>query len=227
MGEIVQFPRKKAKAKTVPRRSRTISEHRIKYFTSDEIRALRRTVRDQAALHKAKGNITGIREWAAIDILTSSGLRASEVANLRCGDCLIGYRKSSLYVRPSKWGKTRYVQIPEALRLHLKKYLAWKQDRGEPVGPDDHLFLGQRGPWGPMAVSQMVKKWLRHLGLYEQGKSAHSLRHSYATELYRREKDLRCVQKQLGHSSIQTTQIYSDCLPEDIDRQIKNLWGGK
>jgi len=64
------------------------------------------------------------------------------------------------------------------------------------------------------------------LGLYESGKAAHAFRHSYAVELYRRERDLRCVQKQLGHSSIETTQIYADVLQEDVERQIKNLWGG-
>lgn len=100
MGEIVRFPRERAKAKNGPtRRIRRPSDQRIKYFTADEIRLLRRTVRDQAELHMQRGNVTGIREWAAIDILTSAGLRASEVANLRAGDCLIGYRKSALFVR--------------------------------------------------------------------------------------------------------------------------------
>ncbi len=54
----------------------------------------------------------------------------------------------------------------------------------------------------------------------------HALRHSYAVEIYRKEKDLRALQKQLGHSTTQTTEIYADVLTEDIQRQLKNLWGG-
>jgi site-specific recombinase XerD len=47
----------------------------------------------------------------------------------------------------------------------------------------------------------------------------------YAVEFYRQEKDLRALQKQLGHSSIQTTQIYADVSVEDIQKQIRGLWG--
>ncbi len=68
---------------------------------------------------------------------------------------------------------------------------------------------------------------LKALGLYESGKSVHALRHSYALELYRQERDLRAVQKQLGHASVQTTQVYADVTQEDIQGQIKGLWGSK
>ena len=167
--KIITLPGIKAK----PRKHRSgqirvPNEHRIKYFTKPEINLLRRTVKNQAQLHLQKGNVTGVREWAAIDILTSAGLRVSEVANLRCGDCLVGNRKSALHVRPSKWGKTRTVQIPKALKLHLKRYLTWKREQGESTGPDAHLFQGQRGPWAATAVSQLAKKWLRHLGVNSQ-----------------------------------------------------------
>jgi integrase/recombinase XerD len=69
-----------------------------------------------------------------------------------------------------------------------------------------------------------VKKYLRQLGLYQSGKIAHSLRHSYAVELYRQWRDLRAVQKQLGHASVQTTQKYADVLTEDIQDYLKGLW---
>jgi len=112
------------------------------------------------------------------------------------------------------------------LKLHLKWFLKWKQERGEDTKPEDHLFIGQRGqPWSGWAVGQIVKQHLRRLGLYEQGKSAHALRHSYAVELYRQERDIRAVQKQLRHASIQTTQKYADVLDEDIRAQIHGLWG--
>jgi len=60
-----------------------------------------------------------------------------------------------------------------------------------PTGPDDFLFMGQRGPWTAQAIQQLVKKYLKNLGLYENEKSVHALRHSYAVEFYKQQKDLR------------------------------------
>ena len=114
--------------------------------------------------------------------------------------------------------------IPESLKKHLKQFLVWKRDRGERVGEDDSIFCGQREPWARQAVQELVKKYLKKLDLYEDGKSVHALRHSYAVQLYRRERDLRAVQKQLGHSSNQTSQIYADVLEEDLGRQIRGMW---
>jgi site-specific recombinase XerD len=159
-----------------------------------------------------------------IDLLTSTGLRESEAADLRCGDIRAGYGESAIFVRHGKGDKSGTVQIPDSLRHHLKSYLVWKCNRGEPTGQDDHLLIGQRGPWTGQGVGMVVKQHLRRLGLYETGKSAHSLRHSYAVELYRQQRDIRAVQKQLRHASIQTTQKYADVLAEDIQDQIKGLW---
>ena len=196
----------------------------IKYFTEQQIRMFRRSVRDRANLHESKGLVTGIREWMAIDLLTSSGVRVSEAANVRCGDLKIGYSECELFVRHGKGARSRHIQIPNSLKQHLKRYLAWKQRQGEPIRKDDHLLVGQRGPWTSQAIQQLVKKHLKALGLYESGKSVHALRHSYAVHLYRRSKDLRAVQKQLGHASVQTTQIYTDVTKEDLQDLIKGFW---
>jgi site-specific recombinase XerD len=116
------------------------------------------------------------------------------------------------------------VVVPQNLKTHLKGFLKWKQKRGEPTGKDDHLFIGQRGPWTAQALQQIVKKYLKQRNLYESGKSVHALRHSYAMQLYGRDKDLRTVQKQLRHVSIQSTLIYADTTDEEITSQVKGLW---
>ncbi|MDV2503803.1 MAG: tyrosine-type recombinase/integrase [bacterium] len=218
--KIIPFPTKRRPTKAEAVRS----GDGFKYFTEPQIKLIRRTARDAAQLARQKGQVTGVRDWMLIDLLTSTGLREAEAADVRCGDIRAGYGQSALYVRNGKGDKSRTVQIPDSLKRHLKAFLVWKQDRGEPTGQDDHLFVGQRGPWTGAGVAQTVKKYLRKLGLYERGKSAHALRHSYAVELYRQERDLRAVQKQLGHSSVQTTQRYADVLAEDIQEQIKGLW---
>lgn len=196
----------------------------FKYFNELQIKLIRRTARDAAQLAKERHQVTAVRDWMLIDLLTSTGMREAEAADMRCEDILAGYGQSACYVRNGKGDKSRTVQIPDSLRIHLKSFLVWKKEQGEPVGPDDCLFIGQRGPWTPWAVGEIVKKYLRQLGLYERGKSAHSLRHSYAVELYRQKRDIRSVQKQLGHANIQTTEKYADVLIEDIQEQIKGLW---
>ena len=223
--EIIDFKSNERKTRLVTTTHTVRNIDNVKYFSKNQIRLLRRTVRDRAIVSVSKKNITAVREWAVIDLLTSTGIRVAEAANLRCGDIKAGYGQSALFIRNGKGCKSRTVQIPESLKRHLKSFLLWKIEHNEPVGHDDFLHIGQRGPWTVQAIQQIVKKYLRDLGLYEKGKSVHALRHSYAVELYRSERDLRAVQKQLGHSSIQTTQIYVDVLEEDVQRQIKGLWG--
>jgi integrase/recombinase XerD len=221
MATISQFPIKRI---INPRAKRSVDG--FKYFGALAIKLIRRTARNAAQLAHNKGQSRAIREWMLLDLLTSSGLRESEAADLRCGDIHAGYGESSIFVRHGKGDKSGTVQIPDSLRHHLKSYLTWKQQRGESIKPDDHLFIGQRGgPLSGWAVGAIVKSHLRRLGLYAKGKSAHSLRHSYAVELYRQQKDIRAVQKQLRHASIQTTQKYADVLAEDIQQQIYGLWG--
>ncbi|MGO9378496.1 MAG: tyrosine-type recombinase/integrase [Dissulfurispiraceae bacterium] len=223
-GKVVQFPGAGQKVSLkAPRQIQNIDG--IKYYSDQQIKLLRRTVRDQAALDIERGQITAIREWMAIDLLTCTGLRVSEAANVRCGDLKAGYGESALFVRDGKGAKSRTVQIPDSLKRHLKQFIVWKASRGEPTGRDDFLFIGQRGPWTAQAIQFLVKKYLKNLGLYENEKSVHALRHSYAVEFYRQERDLRALQKQLGHSSVQTTQIYADVSVQDIQKQIRGLWG--
>lgn len=214
---VIEFPIK-AKAR---KQSRIKNIDGVKYFSSKQVKLLRRTVRDQAATGKA----TAIKEWMAIDLLTCTGLRVSEAANLRCGDLKTGYGDSRVFVRDGKGSISGHVLIPDSLKKHLKSYLKWKQNYNELIGKDDHLFIGQRGKWTGQAIQQIVKKYLKQLDLYESGKSVHALRHSYAMELYRREKDLRAVQKQLRHVSIQSTLIYADTTDEELAGQVKGLWG--
>jgi len=223
-GRIIHFPG--ARDQVTPKAIRQITNiDGVKYYTDQQIKLLRRTVRNRAALDIERGQVTAIREWMAIDLITSSGLRVSEAANIRCGDIKAGYGESALFVRDGKGAKSRTVQIPDSLKRHLKQFVVWKASRGEPTGPDDHLFIGQRGPWSSQAIQFLTKKYLKALGIYENEKAVHALRHSYAVEYYRQEKDLRGLQKQLGHASIQTTQIYADVSVADIQKQIRGLWG--
>jgi integrase/recombinase XerD len=171
---VINFPT----VQPAPRFKVQRSADGFKHFNELQIKLIRRTARDAASLALQRGQSTAVREWMLLDLLTSSGLRASEAANLRVGDVRSAYGESAVFVRNGKGCKCGTVQIPASLRAHLHSYINWKQERGEPTGPDDHLFIGQRGRLTPGGVSQIVKQHLRRLGLYSPGKAAHSLRHS-------------------------------------------------
>ncbi|MEI8172709.1 MAG: tyrosine-type recombinase/integrase [Deltaproteobacteria bacterium] len=221
---ILSFPSKALTKRVRKSGGRVRSVDSVKYFNAKQIKMIRRTVRDQAELDSQNGNVTGIREWMVIDLLTSTGLRVSEAANLRCCDLKIGYAESKIFIREGKGRVSGHVVINDALKKHLRAFTSWKREQGEQTGEDNYLFVGQRGEWTSQAIQQIVKKYLIKLDLYEKGKSVHALRHSYAVELYSKAKDLRAVQKQLRHVSIQSTLVYADVTDESIGNQIKGLW---
>jgi hypothetical protein len=66
----------------------------------------------------------------------------------------------------------------DSLKRRLKAFLSWKRALGEALGNDDHLFVEQRGAWTSQAIQQIVKKYLKRLDLYEEGKSVHASRPS-------------------------------------------------
>jgi len=84
-------------------------QREIRYLTAEELIRLRRYAEARALHAKESGAVTAIRSWALLDTLLSSGLRASEVAFLRVGDCLLGYGQGSLVVRQGKGRKQREV----------------------------------------------------------------------------------------------------------------------
>lgn len=196
----------------------------VKYYSRNQIKLFRRVVREKAELANLRKNKTAIKEWAAVDLLTCTGVRVGELTTLRCGDIQTGYGESSIYIRDGKGGRSRTIEIPSSLKTHLNNFLKWKKEQGEHVNEDALLFIGQRGAWSVQAVQALVKKHLKLIGIYQLEKSVHALRHSYAVELYRKCKNLRIVQKQLGHASITTTQIYADVTREDIQKQIVAMW---
>jgi site-specific recombinase XerD len=220
--QIIQFPGVLAGKRREKRQP--ISTDTIKYFNETEIKLIRKAAREHHEADLSKGRVTGVRSWMIVDLLTLTGLRVSEAANLKVGDLRIGYGQSEIYVENGKGNISGTVAIPAGLKTHLRSFLNWKESQGEGTAPQDFLFIGKRGKMTSQALQQIVKAYLKRLGLYQPGKSVHSLRHSYAVALYSKEKDLRAVQKQLRHVSIQSTLIYADVNKQELERQVKGLW---
>lgn len=194
------------------------------FMTPDQVRRLKAHARKAAEVARRNGQKAPVRDWAILHVALDAGLRVSEIVALRVGDLLLEPGHSAIIVRRGKGGKERGVDIGQALRDHLVEFLEWKRAVGEPTGPADLLFLSPRGgPLTRQAVYLMFKRLAREAGLPDRF-TIHSCRHTYASMLYRASRfNLRLVQKQLGHASIRTTQVYADVLSADALEAVNGL----
>lgn len=86
---------------------------------------------EKAIVALAKNQKKPIRDWAIVDIALSSGLRASEIINLKIKDIHIAKGESSIFVSKGKGGKNRLVTISDKLKKHLKEFIFWKKKISE------------------------------------------------------------------------------------------------
>jgi integrase/recombinase XerD len=127
-------------------------------------------------------------------------------------------------VQNGKGGKNRKVYVPRELKKHYEDYCEWKTNAGESIDSQESIFLSDRRK---ALATRTVQTWMQELRPCLQlpaKASPHSLRHSFAVYLYEKEKDLRLVQRQLGHANINTTTIYADVTAESASRQVEDLW---
>ena len=184
-----------------------------------------RSKAEAATVAAADRRTNPVRDWMILHIALDAGLRVSEICALRIRDLILDRDVASLVVRDGKGHKKRGVRIGEPLRNHLESFLTWKRSAGEPVSAGAPLLVSSRTGKAltRTAVYRIFKDVAEAVGLPARF-SIHSCRHTYASMLYRSsEFNIRLVQKQLGHSSIQTTQIYADVLSEDAAAAVNRL----
>lgn len=188
---------------------------RDKFLAERQVRQLLLTCQQRADLDVGLGKRTWPQRYMLVRLTLGSGLRVSEVAALKLADIHLSDREAFLVVQKGKGGKKRDVYLDQELAAHLAEFIqlketAWK----EPTGPDAPLFAGRGGRhYTTTALHISFKKALAAAGL-PPGYSIHSARHTYATLLLAKTKNLRFVQKQLGHASLSMTAHYADVLPE-------------
>lgn len=152
-------------------------------------------------------DIISFRDKAILELFFSTGLRVSELANLKRKD--VNLKRDEFGIR-GKGGKLRVVFLSNQARFWLEKYLAKRDDAS------DALFVRHdRASWykdfealTPRSIERLVIKYAIAAGI-PKNITPHTLRHSFATDLLLNGADIRAVQEMLGHSSITTTQIYT------------------
>jgi integrase/recombinase XerD len=165
------------------------------------------------------GSPEGHRNRAMLEILYSSGLRVSELTDLKTGQIFadIGFLRVI-----GKGNKERLVPIGRDALKYLRIYLEDVRVHVQPAkGHEQFVFLNKRGKkLSRVMVFLIIKKQVESIGL-KKNVSPHTFRHSFATHLIEGGADLRAVQEMLGHESITTTEIYTH-LDRDYLRQVLN-----
>lgn len=161
----------------------------------------------------------GVRDKAIVELFYSSGLRVSELVNLKVHD-VFPDRK---IVRVSgKGGKERVVPFTDTTGEFLSGYLSGVRHRLMKKGAyHDFLFVNRNGgSFSRQGIWKKLKKFAKIAGI-EKEISPHKLRHTFATHLLEGGADLRTVQLLLGHASINTTEIYTHVERQKIKESFK------
>ena len=157
---------------------------------------------------------TGLRDLAMIRLMLNAGLRASEVLSLTVRD--INWRSGKLTIKRGKGDKDRVVWLNED---DLEILRSWKEKK-----PESRLLFttlaGQKIK--DRYLRAMVKRRAKKAGITKDV-HPHTLRHTFATDLYRDTKNIRLVQKALGHAALSNTMIYTHIYDEELESAMKSF----
>jgi site-specific recombinase XerD len=186
-------------------------DYNIEFLSPEEMKELLNT--------PSQGTFQGRRDRALLELLFASGLRVSELTSLDRNRINLKKREFSIL---GKGSKRRLVFISERAAFAVRRYLEKRVDR------DPALFIREvkdfSQPSGnlrltPRSVQRIIKKYALQAGIVKNV-TPHVLRHSFATDLLQNGADIRSVQVLLGHSSINTTQIYTHV----TNKSLKNVY---
>lgn len=199
---------------------KTRSKQKVPVFlTVEEITRLLQAVQ---TYHNRKTTTTWIksRDLSILLLLLNTGMRVSELVNLDVNS-LQKAGESLRIVIMGKGGKERMLKLNTVVVSSLEQYL---QER--PTSEHTALFLNKNATrLSRKGISELITKYVREAKLPPKAAniSPHKLRHTLATMLLSNGENLRVVQEILGHSSIQTTQIYTHVINTEKDDALDKL----
>jgi site-specific recombinase XerD len=156
------------------------------------------------------------RDQAILVILLNTGLRVSELVGLELTDVTVLDRKGEIRVRAGKGMKERVVPLNDTARKAIRAWLAVR-----PENSSKNLFISQRGPASTRAVQSILE------GIGKDARidhlTPHMARHTFAKNLVNSGVSLEKVAMLLGHSSLDTTMIYTTPGIRDLEHAVQTL----
>lgn len=151
-----------------------------------------------------------------VEMLLATGIRVSELCNLRLSDIALTDNKSQIKVI-GKGSINRTIPLNKDAKKALKEYLILR-----PKSSLDYLLIGQRGEYNRNAINLILRKYSNQTGIKV---TPHNLRHSFAYNLIMNNTPITMIQDLLGHSSILTTIKYTQTTEQDkIDALNALVW---
>ena len=167
------------------------------------------TVLSKSEVKSLIGSAKAAKSRLIIMLLYSSGLRLSECVNLRLSDLELDEKIG--WVRRGKGNKDRLIILSERLIKAVRDHVGKEM-------PANYLLTNHKGaPLSARNVQKIVERAARKAGISKKV-SPHTLRHSFATHLLESGTDIRKIQELLGHSNLQTTQIYTKVSTEELKK---------
>lgn len=188
-------------------RPKNNTEHKVNYLTKTEINKLMR------ALDKNPNKAMALRNKAAVSLALATGLRVSALLNINVND--IDFENSVVKVI-EKRQKVREIYIGENIKAVLQEWIEVRNDTFYDVDTAALFVSQKRDRLSVDSFSEMLEKACEAAGIKRI--TPHKLRATAACSLAKAGVPLKAIQKQLGHSSSQTTLIYIDVFNEDMDK---------
>jgi len=152
---------------------------------------------------------TGGRDRLIIELFYDTGIRETELIELKCGDVDLARRTITVH---GKGGKTRMVPISQSLCQRLADIM---------TSPEESLFKTDKGcKMYPRLVYRIVHKYLERTRTVSQS-SPHTLRHSFATAMLNNGAPIEAIKELLGHANLSATQIYTHTTYEKLNKIYK------
>lgn len=171
----------------------------------NDVKKLLKTVKNSYTLNDSEFKIFhGIRDTAIIDLLICTGIRIGELVNIKLPDLYV-FERSILIKGKGKKERFIYISSSDTWR-NLNRYL---KIRKKMKVSNDNIFVNRYGnPLTIFSIEDIYNKYISKAKLPHS--TPHYLRHTFATNLLSNGADIRSVQEILGHSSVLTTQIYTE-----------------
>jgi len=181
-----------------------------KYLNVDEIKKLLAATKEKDTIDKARGRKTWRKRYTLLKIAFSAGLRVSEICNLKIKHLFLESITPSIFIENDMRKLSRKVLINEDLKQHLIKFVhTTKRLLEEKTEPEDFLFCSAKGNQLSIRALQIgFKACLENAG-FDPELSISIARQSCANNLCTTTADLRFVQSQLGHATLDTLNPYN------------------